>query len=224
MGLSVLVLVADDILRGVLAIALRADGHRVQLAANDDIARERLAAGQPDLLLLDCFTPLPEPPERWAAHAAGGVPLLLLVPAGDEAQRLAQPNTVTLPMPFGRAALREAVAEIASVERVGSEAQLVVDDLVLDPSGSVWRAGVPVELGPTERRVLTALVARPDAPVPTQALIRAAWGTATPSSTAYLALYIRILRQKLEADPDSPRHLRAVRGGYAFSTAPTTRR
>jgi two-component system KDP operon response regulator KdpE len=95
----------------------------------------------------------------------------------------------------------------------------VVDDLVFHPTGSVCRAGVPVDLSPTERRVLATLAAHPDAPVTKQELIQAAWGTVTSSSSAYLALYMSNLRQKIEVNPGTPRYLRAVKGGYAFSTA-----
>ena len=108
---------------------------------------------------------------------------------------------------------------------VPSEAALVVGDLTLDASsGLAWRAGAAVELNTTERRVLGALLAHPNETVTTESLSRSVWGTVTPSSAAYLALYIRCLQQKLEAHPGTPRFLRAVRGGYAVRTTPARTR
>jgi CheY-like chemotaxis protein len=120
---TVLVVAADDELRAVLAIAFRTDGYRVQCAADDAVARERLAADRPDLLVVDSLTPLPAPASQWAAEVAGGRPLVLLAPAWGEPLPPSPADAVRLEMPFGRAALRRAVARaVRAAPKVGTEA------------------------------------------------------------------------------------------------------
>jgi DNA-binding response OmpR family regulator len=219
-----LIFVADDALREVLALALRADGYCVLLAASDDVARERLALDRPDLLVLDRLMPLPEPAEQWADRQAAGVPLVLLDSHGDDPLPLRSPTTVALSMPFGRAALRRAVASVIRHGPEAAWARVVGDDLVVTPSGSAWRAGAPVELNPTERRLLAAFAADPDAPARAQALSQALWGNASSAGEAYLSLYLGRLRQKLEVGLAAPRSLRAAKGGFVFATVSATRR
>jgi DNA-binding NtrC family response regulator len=111
---TALVVAADDALRTVLALALQSDGYRVQSAAGNDCARERLAAESPDLLVVDALTPLPAPAAQWAADVAGSRPLLLLVSDREDLPPIGRPNAVALAMPFGRDALRGAVARALS--------------------------------------------------------------------------------------------------------------
>lgn len=97
---------------------------------------------------------------------------------------------------------------------------LVLGALVLNPaSGAASWQGTPLALSATEFRLLMALVTQADAVVSKRTLMRTLWGHETPAAEAYLALYVRYLRQKLEADPQHPRVIRSEQGGYRFRTA-----
>jgi two-component system KDP operon response regulator KdpE len=78
-------------------------------------------------------------------------------------------------------------------------------------------------LSPTERRLYAALTAHAGAPMSAADLQTRLWGKATPATAAYLALYARYLREKLAADPTSPRLVRLRRGrSYALCRMPAS--
>ena len=83
------------------------------------------------------------------------------------------------------------------------------------PGGSSTARTGRILSPPTEARLLYALLAA-DGRACTQAeLLEAAWGVAFASTTHYLHIYVRYLREKLEVDPRRPRHLRIAWGrGY----------
>ena len=110
MPADVLIAIADDALRQVLEAALLMDEFLVHTAADEAETLARLAQHPPDLLLLDATMPLSDDAVAWADRHASETPLVLLVPAWGDQPQLGRPNTVLLPMPFGRADLRRAVA------------------------------------------------------------------------------------------------------------------
>ena len=67
-------------------------------------------------------------------------------------------------------------------------------------------------------RLLRFLASHPDRPFTRDALIEAVWGyDDTVGSDRTVDVHVRRLREKIEADPSSPRHLVTVRGvGYKF--------
>ena len=82
----------------------------------------------------------------------------------------------------------------------------------------VRRNGDPVDLTPTEFRLLRQLVANADRPISREALIEAVWGyDGELGNDRTIDVHMRHLRQKLEDDPGNPRYLLTVRGiGYKF--------
>lgn len=78
--------------------------------------------------------------------------------------------------------------------------------------------GEPVNLTPTESRLLEILLRNEGRVVDSQSLLTHAW----PGKTVYedtLRVHIHRLRSKLEVDPRHPAYIRVVRGvGYIFQT------
>jgi two-component system KDP operon response regulator KdpE len=75
----------------------------------------------------------------------------------------------------------------------------------------------PVDLTPTEFRLLAALLQKMDCVVPHKQLLRQVWGPEYSEEVHYLKLYVRYLRQKLEKDPGKPSYLLTEWGvGYRF--------
>ena len=112
MPADVLVVVPDGALREVLEVALRLDGYRVQTAADGVQTLARLLEAPPDLLVLDASTPFAAKVMRWAGRQS--VPLLLLLADAsmDRPPLDDQPRAVVLPMPFGLAQFRCALATV----------------------------------------------------------------------------------------------------------------
>jgi hypothetical protein len=111
MPLEILLLVADEPLRLVLAVTLTTEGHRVEPVAGEAAARAALASRPPDVLLLDATTRLPSELAAWVDRYAPGTPLVVIVPAWSERPEPGRANAVILPMPFGRDVLLQALAE-----------------------------------------------------------------------------------------------------------------
>lgn len=115
-----------------------------------------------------------------------------------------------------RAALRR-VNQSASGQEV-----VTAGDLEIDPGMRlVRRAGKPVRLTRKEFDLLNALVRAGGKVVTHRQLLTDVWGPAHGDDLAYLRVFIRQLRQKLETDPQSPRHVTTEPGvGYRFMADP----
>ena len=114
-----------------------------------------------------------------------------------------------LTKPFGvdelHARLRVALRHAAQTSLAG-QSTLTPGRPAYRPSTakSVLRAGEPVRLTATEWRLLDALAKRADRVVTSRQLLREVWGPGHAEQGHYLRIYIRQLRQKLEADPAHP--------------------
>ncbi len=77
-----------------------------------------------------------------------------------------------------------------------------------------------VLLTPTEMKILECLMRNANAVVSRETLIERTWGYDCEGETNRVDVYIRRLRQKIEADPGTPVYLHTVRGmGYTFRPA-----
>ncbi len=78
-------------------------------------------------------------------------------------------------------------------------------------------AGRPVELTPTEYKLLYHLVRNCGRVLPHATLLAKVWGREYVDEVDYLRVYVRRLRDKLCDDADHPRYIRTERGlGYRF--------
>jgi DNA-binding response OmpR family regulator len=115
-----------------------------------------------------------------------------------------------------RAHLRRAYGELAAGSKGGvlrfGEVEVDMERL------QATRQGKPVDLTPTEFRLLRYLVSNPERPCSRDELIEAVWGYASDvGSERTVDVHIRHLREKLEDDPANPHWLVTVRGvGYKF--------
>ena len=101
-----------------------------------------------------------------------------------------------------RAALRHAY------QAQGETAVFISGDLAVDlASRQVSRGGEPVKLSPKEFDLLRHLVAHAGKVLTHRHLLREVWGPAQVEELQYLRVFIRGLRQKLEADPTRPTHI-----------------
>ena len=115
-----------------------------------------------------------------------------------------------------RAALRRAYGELAAS---ASHSRFTFGDVDLDLDRmSVAKHDQPVQLTPTEFKLLRHLVTNANVPFSREALIETIWGVASSiEDDRTIDAHMRHLREKIEDDPSEPKWLLTVRGiGYKF--------
>ena len=107
----------------------------------------------------------------------------------------------------------------------GEMANFVSGDLTIDlVRRRVSRAGREIKLSPKEFELLRHLVANAGKVLTHRHLLREVWGPAQADEVQYLRVFIRGLRQKLEADPTRPAHILTELGvGYRLQLPPEQR-
>jgi DNA-binding response OmpR family regulator len=220
------ILVVDDepMVREVLVSYLKRDGYSVDEAADGQRALDLATGNKPDLIVLDVM--LPEV-DGFAVLArirqTSSVPVILLTARSDESDRivgleLGADDYVVKPF-----SPREVVARIRSVLR-RTHAPLVpsrleFDGLTIDGSSrEVECRGEAIDLTPKEFDLLAYLAASPRAAMSRSQLLERVWdSSADYQDPSTVTVHVARLRQKIEADPESPRWITTVRGvGYRF--------
>ena len=81
----------------------------------------------------------------------------------------------------------------------------------------VTNRGEPVKVTPAEYNLLTYFLQNPDRPLTRDMILNSVWGYESFPNTRTVDAHVVRLRQKLEADPNLPRHFLTVHGvGYRF--------
>lgn len=115
--------------------------------------------------------------------------------------------------------LRGEYSESQAVAHV--EPCIIVGDLQLSPwTQTVRRGSEPIQLTPTEFRVLMCLAQQPGQVITYQAIARMAQGrdTRPPDAAELIKPHLYHLRLKLEHDPSNPQYILTVRGtGYLLN-------
>lgn len=222
-------LLIDDDARfvAVLADRLRREQFQVSIARSAAEAERELNREWPDLVVLDLMLPRTDGQAIAARikHRADIPILVLSAVTASEAkvgllQRYAE-DYVTKPFDF-----HELVARIQRIlrrigDRAPSETLRLGPDLSLElRRGRAIVAGEAVKLSPIEIRFLSVLAAARPRPVATNHLLESVWSAAEDPEPAYVWVTVRRLRQKIEVDPDNPRHLLSDRAtGYRLIEA-----
>jgi len=218
------ILIVDDdpTLRYLLADQLRDDGYEVATARDGSEAIRRLEGGWPDLLIVDMMMPKMDglTLARKIKNRAD-LPIIVLsaIDAGDSKADLLDEvaeDYVTKPYhyPELRARINRVLRRLG--DRVPRQRLVLGSDLALElhRREAIVR-GSPVALTPTESRLLYALAANLGRTVTTETLLARGWAETEDADPSYVWVTMRRLRQKIEADPNHPRHLLTMRGvGY----------
>lgn len=225
-----ILLVDDD--RGLLvplAEQLRHDGFEVTTARDGEEALKRLDAAWPDLLIVDLLMPgMDGLTLARKVKARADLPIIVLsaVDAGDnKADLLDEFAEDYVIKPYHYSELRARIQRV--LRRVGDRVPRKGLDLGPDLVLELHRrqaivAGVPVRLTPTESRLLFTLAANLGNVVTTETLLSRGWAETDDADASYVWVTMRRLRQKLETEPNRPRHLLTVRGvGYRLVPSAT---
>ena len=211
----------------LVGMFLEREGYEVIQSSDGREGLRQLAHTQPDLVLLDIMMPEVDGWETCRRiREISSVPIIMLTAKSQELDigrglEMGADDYVTKPFDMS-----ELKARIQSLLRRAKEmapetkSPSVIDDgwLHIDLGKRVIKkAGRPVDLTPTEFRLLVALVQKVGCVIPHRQLLRQVWGSEYSEEVHYLKLYIRYLRQKLEKDPSDPQYLLTEWGvGYRF--------
>ncbi len=222
-----LVLIVDDepAQLALLSYNLKAAGFRVATARDGEEAVLAVAEQGPDLVLLDWMLPRIsglEACRQIKASPEGREAAVIMVSArSEEADRVRGLDTGAddyIVKPYSVAELIARVrANLRRLRPVSAGQVLDVGDIRLDPSVyRVSRAGQNLHLGPTEFRLLAALMERPGKVWTREALLDRVWGRDIYIDTRTVDVHVGRLRKALCAHGgDDP--IRTVRGaGYAL--------
>ncbi len=220
---AVRILVVDDEppIRKLLRVGLTAGGYAIVEAGSAGEAMARIAEEKPDLILLDLGLPDlsgHELLERWRADRME-LPVVILSSRTDEAGivralELGADDYVTKPFGMRELAARIRVALRHRLQLQGERPVFKVDDLSVDLVKRIVRvADRDVKLSPKEYDILRVLVQHAGKVITHQHILRQVWGGVT--DVQYLRVYVRQLRQKIEAKPDQPHYILTETGvGY----------
>jgi DNA-binding response OmpR family regulator len=222
------VLVVDDepMVRDVLARYLAREGFAVDVAADGREALDRYVDVAPDLVLLDLMLPTIDGYEVFRRmRELSSIPVIMLTARGEQTDRIVGLELGAddyVAKPFSP---REVVARVRAVlRRSAPDADdppaptLTFDDLEIDPARREARiAGDDVHLTRKEFDLLYHLASNPGVTCTRTQLLEDVWDFAWDGDPQTVTVHVRRVREKIERDPSTPRHLLTVWGvGYRF--------
>jgi len=224
---TIKVLIIDDepAIRKLLRMGLSTQGYEILEASNGRTALEKLTEG-PALIILDLGLPDIQGHEllRMIRGRNEGVPIVVLSSRGDEAgkvQALDLGADDYLTKPFGMdellARLRAALRHQLQVQ--GERPVFRTGDLSVDLVRRIVKVGArEIRLSPKEYDLLRVLVQHAGKVLTHRFLLKELWDELTDAQ--YLRVYVRQLRQKIEADPERPQFVLTETGiGYRLRAA-----
>lgn len=217
------VLIVDDEppIRRFLRTSLSAQGYQVSEAEDAASARDALRRNVLDVVILDLGLPGADGFEliKEMRQSGSAIPIVVLSSRSDEVGKVraldvGADDYVTKPFGMDELLARLRAALRHRLQQQGERPVFRVDNLQVDlVRRVVTRTDREVKLTPREYDLLRTLVAHAGKVLTHRFLLREVWGTET--DVAYLRIYVRTLRQKLEDDPDRPKLILTEQGvGY----------
>ena len=220
------ILVIDDEpqMHRFLQPALTAAGFEALRADTGADGLRAIATASPDAVVLDLGLPDMDGKDLLrAARAFYSGPVLVLSARDREVEKIASldigaDDYVQKPFGVGEFLARLRVALRHRLERIGAEPVIKAGDLEIDlVKRMVSRGGAPVRLSPKEYELLARLAEGDGRVLTHRQLLTAIWGPAHVDDLPYLRVLVGQLRQKIEAEPASPKRILTEPGvGYRF--------
>jgi two-component system, OmpR family, KDP operon response regulator KdpE len=216
------ILVVDDEppIRKLLRMGLTTHGYQVVEAPNGKTALESLAQ-KPDLIILDLGLPDVQGLDLLRTLRARDerVPIVVLSSRGDEDSKvkaldLGADDYVTKPFGTEELLARMRAALRHQLQVHGERPVFQVGDLSVDLVRRIVKVSdKEVKLSPKEYDLLRLLVQHAGKVLTHKFLLGELWDHLTDAQ--YLRVYVRQLRQKIEADPERPHYILTETGiGY----------
>lgn len=228
MGDKILAIDDNPKLIKMLRLCLERQGYEVMAAYNGSEGLRKFQDNHPDLVILDIMMPDMDGWEicRSLREMSPNVPILILSVLKEKANvvrglALGADGFVAKPFRPGELVARiQALLRRANMTEASPDHPSFYDDgnLAIDfERQQVYLRGQPVNLSPTEFRLLACLVRNAGRVVPHKTLLTWVWGPEYADETHYVKLYVRYLRQKIEECPKRPKYVLTEWGvGYRF--------
>jgi DNA-binding response OmpR family regulator len=202
-------------------------GYTVIGATNGEEALHTIEMELPDLVILDVMMPKMDGFEvcrrlrEWSQ-----IPIIMLSARDDEKGKVTCLDLGAddyIVKPFGASELIARVSAVLRRTRATSlsaaKSTITSGDLVVNfASRQVTSAGLEIKLTPTEYALLQELAVNAGKVLTHTHLLHKVWGPEYNEERAYLHVFVRRLRSKLEPDPNNPKHILTVSGvGYEFT-------
>lgn len=218
------ILVVDDepqILKVLIAYLEKA-GYQVFSASDGVAAISTFHKEHPDFLILDLNLPGMDGLEVCKAiRRDSNIPILMLTARVEEADKLIGLELGADDYVIKPFSPREVVARVKTImRRAASETVqpelITVGDLAIDmEQHTVQRAGVSIDLTPTEFDILVALAKQPKRVFTRLQIMEQAQGDAFEGYERTIDAHIKNIRLKLEPNPKKPIYIQTVFGiGY----------
>ena len=227
--MSKILLLEDDIcLVDGLKYSLKKNGFETEIVRTVSEALNSIGnIGKYDLLILDVTLPDGTGFDVCEAVRRQGqqVPIIFLTASDEEVNIIRGLDSggddyITKPFRLGELCSRiRALLRRAGIANPGSTTVIECGDITIDLLGSrALLNGKNLELTSAEYRLLCLLARNANRVVTREIILSELWdeaGNFVDNNT--LSVYVRRLREKVEADPSHPRHLITVRGfGYQW--------
>ena len=220
---TILVIDDDDNLRDTIGLLLEREGFRPILAADGKTGLNEAFSNKPSLILVDLRMPGLSGVDVCKKIRGAGmqIPIMVLSAVGEELDKVllleigADDYVVK---PFGS---RELLARIRAILRRASPEQsqvLTFSDVEVDLERRiVKRKGDEIKLTRAEFNLLAFFLQNPDRALSRDVILNSVWGYESFPNTRTVDAHVVRLRQKLEPEPNVPRHILTVHGvGYRF--------
>ena len=223
---TVVVVEDESSIAEVVSLYLKRAGYQVQVLSDGQAALNAMARQMPDLVILDVMLPKIDgfAVTRWLRDRSD-VPIILLTSRREEVDRIAGLELGAddyVVKPFSPQELVSRVRAVLRRARSGmpasGDAPLSFADLKIDPQTRlVIVRGQDLTLTAKEFDMLWWLARHPRQVFTRNQLLEAVWGLSDYIDPSTVTVHVRRLREKIEPDPASPKHLQTVWGvGYKF--------
>jgi two-component system response regulator RegX3 len=221
-----LVVEDEPAIADAVAYSLRGEGHEVEVVGDGEAALEAATASSFDVVILDIMLPGVSGLEVCRRlRAESDVPIIMLTARDAEVDRVVGLEAGAddyVSKPFSMAELVSRVRAILrrrDLDRGTGAHAVRVGEIELDPMRHEVRvAGRPVQLTPSEFRLLALLAAHPDRVFSRRELMEHLWNSTHIGDQRAADMHVLNLRRKLEEDAKQPRRLVTVRGvGYKLA-------
>ena len=218
---TILIVEDEPPIRRLLRATLGEHDYRTLEASTGAEALSALRHHRPDLVLLDLGLPdIDGQALIGRIRQISPVPIVVLSSRGDEAAKVAALDAgaddyVTKPFGADELMARLSAALRHRLAQQGAERSFVSGDLSIDLVRRLVKRGTEdIKLSPKEYDILEQLAIHAGKVLTHKHLLREVWRDESVDPQ-YLRVYVRQLRQKVEADPSSPRHVLTEPGvGY----------
>jgi two-component system, OmpR family, KDP operon response regulator KdpE len=219
---SILVIDDEPQIRRFVSAGLELHGFAVEEADRGSMGLNAAAQMKPDVIVLDLNLPDMSGIEVLeSVRAWSNVPIIVLSIDSDEEQKVLLLKLGAddyIVKPFGIAELAARCEAALRRYHKGADRNPIVrtGPLVVDlVSRSAMFGAEQIPLTKSEYRLLHVLASRLGLVVTHQQLIKEIWGKTSSENMQYLRALMRLLRKKIEPDPNQPRFLITESGvGY----------